>query len=121
LALSREAAPNPVELRVIKSESYLALSSLIHHGEGETFDWIYLDGSHEAQDVLIEAALAFKLLKAGGILVFDDYGWVEAVEKGGNVNNTPKPAIDSFVNIYFDRLSVLVAAPLYQFYVRKNS
>ena len=37
------------------------------------FDLIYIDASHYAPDVLSDAVLAFKLLKPGGILIFDDY------------------------------------------------
>lgn len=120
LEIARRSAPNPVELRVMKADSYLALSSLITQGETETFDWIYLDGSHDSKDVLFEAVAAFKLLKSGGILVFDDYGWKDAMLKGGNVNNTPKPAIDAFVNIYFDQLTLIMGAPMYQLYLQKH-
>ena len=41
----------------------------------ESFDFIYVDGSHHANDVLIDALLAFRCLKKGGIIVFDDYFW----------------------------------------------
>jgi hypothetical protein len=40
---------------------------------GEPFDLIYIDGSHEAADVLFDAVLAWPLLKPGGFLGFDDY------------------------------------------------
>lgn len=120
LEIARQSAPNPIDLRAIKADSCLALSSLITQGETETFDWIYLDGSHDSKDVLFESVAAFKLLKSGGILVFDDYGWDDAILKGGNVNNTPKPAIDAFVNIYFDQLTLVLGAPMYQLYLRKN-
>lgn len=42
---------------------------------GEQFDLIYIDGSHEAADVLADAVLTWPLLKPGGLLGFDDYGW----------------------------------------------
>lgn len=42
---------------------------------GEPFDLIYIDASHEAADVLADAVLAWPLLKPGGLLGFDDYGW----------------------------------------------
>ncbi len=70
--------------------------------------------------MLSEAVLAFKLLKSGGILIFDDYGWSDPLFKGGHVNNTPKPPIDAFINIYFDKITMIVGAPLYQMYLRKN-
>lgn len=39
------------------------------------YDFIYVDGSHEAHDVLFDAVLAFDILKIGGIMIFDDYRW----------------------------------------------
>jgi|694.fasta_scaffold12732_8 hypothetical protein len=39
------------------------------------FDMIYIDGSHESSNVMIDAVLSYLLLKPGGILVFDDYQW----------------------------------------------
>ena len=39
----------------------------------KTFDFIYVDGSHQTADVLLDACLSFKLLKPDGIILFDDY------------------------------------------------
>lgn len=41
----------------------------------EKFDFIYIDGCHEPEYVIHDACLAFSLLKKGGCLLFDDYGW----------------------------------------------
>lgn len=41
----------------------------------ETFDFIYVDGNHEAAIAENDAKLSWKLLKPGGILVLDDYLW----------------------------------------------
>ncbi len=60
-----------VPVRKIKSRSELALSSLI--SEGKAFDLIYVDGSHAALDVLVDAALCWRLLRPGGVILFDDY------------------------------------------------
>lgn len=43
--------------------------------EGHQFDFIFVDGSHIAADVMIDGILAYLLLKPGGMLVFDDYLW----------------------------------------------
>lgn len=120
VALATQRAPHDVQIRTMKSDSFLALSTLIHQGESGTFDWIYLDGSHRATDVLADAVAAFRLLKSGGILVFDDYLWVEGMKEGNNINNTPKPAIDAIVNVNYDRLDVIRNAPSYQFHIRKR-
>ena len=57
----------------------------------DTYDFIYVDGSHEAPDVLVDAVLTYGLLKRGGVIVFDDYnsGW-EGV----------KYAVDAFLRVY---------------------
>jgi len=39
----------------------------------DNFDIIYIDGSHRDEDVLEDAVLSWRLLKKGGILIFDDY------------------------------------------------
>jgi predicted O-methyltransferase YrrM len=54
----------------------------------ESFDIAYVDGSHEAADVLADAVLVWDLVKPGGLVVFDDYGW----EPDG-----PKVALDAFL------------------------
>ena len=33
------------------------------------YDFIYIDGSHDAADVLLDAALSFKLVKSGGLIL----------------------------------------------------
>ncbi len=40
-----------------------------------SFDIVYVDGSHTADDVLTDLALSWGLLKTGGIIVLDDYLW----------------------------------------------
>ena len=39
------------------------------------FDFVYVDADHTAASALIDAELAWRLLKFGGILAFDDYEW----------------------------------------------
>lgn len=39
----------------------------------EVFDWIYLDGLHDYQGVLMDFWHSWPLLKKGGVMVFDDY------------------------------------------------
>ncbi len=40
-----------------------------------SFDLIYLDGSHKAEDVYADASIAHQLLRKNGIMIFDDYAW----------------------------------------------
>jgi len=67
--------------------------------EDNSFDIIYIDGNHEPEYVLEDAVLAFRKLKVGGYLVFDDYGW-------GGVDMTMR-GIDGFLNGYHKRIRVL--------------
>ena len=39
----------------------------------DTYDFIYIDGSHLAKNAMEDGVLAFPLLKKGGIMIFDDY------------------------------------------------
>jgi predicted O-methyltransferase YrrM len=39
----------------------------------ESFDFVYVDGSHLVLDVLQDAAMSWRLVRPGGIVVFDDY------------------------------------------------
>ena len=43
--------------------------------EDQKFDVIYVDGSHFADDVLTDGINAWRLLKQGGIMIFDDLLW----------------------------------------------
>jgi len=67
------------------------------------YDVIYVDGSHTVEDILLDALLAWRLLKPGGIMIFDDYGWGGHLAEGLR----PKAAIDAFVAAYAPRLTVL--------------
>ena len=68
-----------------------------------TYDFIYIDGSHQASDVLEDAVLAFPLLKEGGIMIFDDYTW----GAGMGYFHTPRAGIDAFIDIYGSQITVL--------------
>ena len=48
---------------------------LLANGAGECFDAIYSDFSKEGADIMSLACLAFRLLKPGGLYLFDDYAW----------------------------------------------
>lgn len=39
------------------------------------FDFVYVDGSHKLMDVYDDARYSWQLLKVGGLMSFDDYGW----------------------------------------------
>ena len=83
------------------------------------FDFISVDASHQAADVLGDAVLAFQLLKPGGVIAFDDYIWSPMRLGTENPLLLPKVAIDAFTTIYSQKLRILPNLPLYQLYIQK--
>jgi predicted O-methyltransferase YrrM len=67
------------------------------------FDFIFIDASHEAKNVISDAILSWEILKPGGVIIFDDYEW--DVLKQDHFR--PKLAIDSFISIFKSELKVL--------------
>jgi predicted O-methyltransferase YrrM len=86
---------------------------MIAEGESD-FDLIYIDASHYAVDVLTDAVLSFRLLRGGGMMIFDDYLW----SGDENIVYYPKIAIDAFTNVFSKHLR-LVPAPITQIYAIK--
>jgi predicted O-methyltransferase YrrM len=108
--IGRAKTTNPVVVTKIKETSYTALTALAGQSN---FDFVYIDGSHIARDVLLDACLAWPLLKDGGVLVFDDYLWGPARD----ILHRPKVAVDAFVNTYAEELEIVHCG--YQLAVRK--
>lgn len=117
-AIAVKNAACPVKLVCYKEKSITALSKLIAQGMSRYFDFIYVDGSHEATDVLADAVLAFELLRKGGIIAFDDYLWGGPTPEQRDLLSSPKVAIDAFTNIFFKKVAI-ARAPLYQIYATK--
>jgi len=116
LAIARAA--NSVNLRKMKEPSGTALAGLVSRGE-ELFDLIYIDGSHTAPDVLIDAVLGFQLLRVGGVMIFDDYLWSMESPLSADPLNMPKPAIDAFATIFMRKARVLQGQPNLQCFIEK--
>lgn len=83
----------------IKASSNVALMRLTPR----SFDVIYVDGSHLAPDVLLDAAASWWLLKPGGVLIFDDYQWQQHRPE----LERPQLAIDIFLDVLGPQLEVL--------------
>jgi len=81
---------------------------------GHLYDFIYIDGSHIAKDVLTDACMAWPLLKPKGMMVFDDYMWGNPRD----ILHRPKPAIDAFCNIFAEEAEIVHVG--YQLVVRKK-
>jgi predicted O-methyltransferase YrrM len=99
-------------VRLIKESSHLALRD--REFSPESFDFAYLDGSHRACHVLEDAVLVFRLLKPGGIMIFDDYRW----QPTRPALDTPKLAIDAFLGVFQKECTLLHRG--YQVAIGKN-
>lgn len=62
----------------------------------ESIDLIYIDGSHEAKDVLLDGLLCWKALRVGGVIIFDDYGLDEPL---GYKKDKPSIGMDAFLSV----------------------
>ena len=81
--------------------------------EPASYDAIYVDGSHRAVNVMMDAALSWTLLKPGGVLTFDDYLWHPERPAWAR----PQLAIDLFLSMVGTDAVILHKA--YQVIVRK--
>lgn len=76
---------------------------------GRTFDLVYVDGSHLALDVLVDAALCWRLVPDGGVIVFDDYRWNAL---GDDALLRPGTALDAFLQLVAGKHELLLADAL---------
>lgn len=113
------ASKNKSNIKIYKHKGYsdALMPKMLASGMKNYFDLVYIDGSHEAPDVLSDAIMGFQLLKIGGIMAFDDY----LPPLNNNPLETAKPAIDSFTNVYFKKIEILRDDDNYQLLMRKRS
>ncbi|KAK2036067.1 SAM-dependent methyltransferase [Colletotrichum somersetense] len=79
------------KLTIMKQSSLDALVALSH--QGARFDFIYIDGSHVAFDVLHDAVVSWKMLEVGGTIVFDDY----TLDRYNEESFNPAIAVDALI------------------------
>ena len=97
----RNTKGKPVEL--IRKPSSKALPEM----HAYRFDFIYIDGDHREKAVYEDAVNCWAILKAGGHMLFDDYGW-ESTKKG----------VNKFLKEYRSKLDIVVND--YQLMIRKH-
>ncbi|MBN3458566.1 class I SAM-dependent methyltransferase [Mycobacterium sp. DSM 3803] len=104
----------PHAARVVKRKgsSLYVLPQLID--EAEEYDLIYVDGSHFADDALTDSVNAWRLLKQGGVMIFDDVMWPAYRRAHANT----AWAIASFLKYHAREFSILHAG--YQIIIRKR-
>jgi predicted O-methyltransferase YrrM len=107
----------PVEVR--QGDSLGELCRLVVEEPAREFDFISIDASHRACDVIGDAVLAFRLLKRGGVMAFDDYLWSPFRSGSEDPLSTPKMAVDAFTTLFARQARVLAGLPLYQIYLQK--
>lgn len=99
----------------------VAQSSIDFYAEtrkrGPTYDLIYIDGDHHGSYVIRDACNFWPQLQPGGILIFDDYQWVDSTGVLSE-NTLPRHAIDYFMLLFQDQYDVLHKE--YQVFLRKR-
>jgi len=86
--------------RVIKYKGYS--QDVLRKLEYDSFDFVYIDGCHLASCALTDAVLSWDLLRAGGFMIFDDYG----LKIDEPPSQRPKTAIDAFIAAFADQIHV---------------
>lgn len=102
--LARTGRETTLSVHVHKGLSFDALVALLAAGHRQSFDLVYVDGSHQCPDVLNDLVLCFALCRVGGLIVVDDYIWSQEKSGSEDLLNQPKLAVDSFVNCYRRKL-----------------
>lgn len=79
------------------------------------YEIIYVDGGHQSHIALTDIVMAWQLLKPGGVIIFDDYGW----KHGDGPTDRPKIAIDAFLSCMAGQYEIIHQR--YQVAVRKTA
>ena len=83
----------------IKDDSVVAMRKLFK--QQKSFDFIYIDGSHNGEDILSDAIEAFKILKKDGIIFFDDF-----LQHDKNRALQSYDGIEKFLTLYYNYLKI---------------
>ena len=83
----------------IKDDSVVAMRKLFK--QNKSFDFIYIDGSHNGEDILSDAIEAFKILKKEGLIFFDDF-----LQYDKNRALQSYDGIEKFLNLYSNYLKI---------------
>ena len=75
--------------------------------KNEIFDIIYVDGDHTAEQTYKDGILSWKLLKTGGIMIFDDYLWEGISSPNIGTENHPALGINRFLKEKQDKYELL--------------
>ena len=82
------------------------------------FDWIYVDGSHEADDTFLDGELAWRLARKGAVFIFDDYHWDTQPQDS---RHHPKRGIDAFLDLHEGEYRKIPGESQHQMVLQKTS
>ena len=91
---------NGYKFNKIKKDSVIALREILKNNI--YFDLIYIDGSHNGEDILSDAIESYKLLNTEGIIIFDD---ITKINK--NISIQSYKGFEKFCEIYKKRVKIL--------------
>ena len=81
----------------------------------DIYDTIYVDGSNNSDDIIVDAVKCFEMVREGGLLIFDDYFWMYYDQ---DIDN-PAGAINALLRLKHKQLEILCFD--YQIIVRKKA
>ena len=87
------------DFKKMKNDSVISMRKLLK--DNVHFDFIYIDGSHNGEDILSDAIEAFKILKVNGLMFFDDF-----LQHDDNRILQSYVGIDKFLSLYSDYLKI---------------
>ena len=94
--------------QIIKAKSDSAV--WLTNNRNIQYDFIYIDGDHMPQAVMLDLLLSFKLLKPHGIMAMDDYGWDHDDNhtfQAYKENSHSAIAIDWFLQLYKNQIQIM--------------
>ena len=92
-----------INFNINKGYSQHILPTLVE--QDKQYDFIYVDASHRADDTFVDAYYAHKILKPGGLIIFDDFGWKDP--NAPHPVSSPELGIRMFFSMY-DNLYTLI-------------
>jgi tetratricopeptide (TPR) repeat protein len=107
--IAKTGTPEKVQKLIGRSQDLMRSLPL------NAFDLLYIDGSHLASDVLEDAVIGWRLVKVGGIIIFDDYYFTfdEFPEQNTQIG------IDAFMAAFSQKVEVIYQG--YQVIIQKTS
>jgi FkbM family methyltransferase len=110
---------NKKNLKIYKHKGFPAflLHKMSSIGLRNYFDFIYIDSSHDAPDVLSDIVTAFHLLKVGGVSGIDYC----LPQLNNDPLEIPKLAIEAFTNLYMKKIAIISGINNHQLFFRKTS